>query len=178
MRQRASIRGVCMIDGPGQEEAIAGRPAHDHLTNSSSSRRTQLTICLPLSINSSHADCRTGAFFLETEARCVNEPPRGAAGISAKLPNLFCCRLTAGHRRRYLGRLGKGNGEAWGCVGRASRTPALRSEMFHRPARRLAQREAVETTPLGALRLTGTQRDIIRDVALQVPPWCRDAYLQ
>jgi hypothetical protein len=62
-RQRASIRGVCMIDRPGQEQAIAGRPAHDHWTNASSSGCTQPTICLPLSINSSHADSRTERFF-------------------------------------------------------------------------------------------------------------------
>src|SRR5947208_16867917 len=36
MRQRASIRGVSLM-GPGQEGAIAGRPAHDHRMNSPSS---------------------------------------------------------------------------------------------------------------------------------------------
>jgi hypothetical protein len=33
----------CDIDGPGQEEAIAGRPTHDHRMNSPSSGRIQPT---------------------------------------------------------------------------------------------------------------------------------------
>jgi hypothetical protein len=45
MRQRASIQGVSLM-GPGQEGAIAGRPAHDHWMNSPSSGRIQPTIRL------------------------------------------------------------------------------------------------------------------------------------
>src|SRR5206468_5922948 len=65
MRQRASIRGVSLM-GPGQEGAIAGRPAHDHRMNSPSSgthtAHYSPVMIAPLSINSSHADC--ALFFL------------------------------------------------------------------------------------------------------------------
>jgi hypothetical protein len=41
-----AARGYAIIDGPGQEGAIADRPAHDHWTNSPSSGRIQPTIRL------------------------------------------------------------------------------------------------------------------------------------
>jgi hypothetical protein len=59
-----------IIDGSGQEEAIAGRPAHDHWMNSPSSGRIQPTIrCDELHLCRSihrHADCRPErSFFSE-----------------------------------------------------------------------------------------------------------------
>jgi hypothetical protein len=41
-----AARGHAIIDGPGQERAIAGRPTHDHWMNSPSSERIQPTIRL------------------------------------------------------------------------------------------------------------------------------------
>jgi hypothetical protein len=41
-----AARGHAIIDGLGQEEAIVGRPAHDHWMNPPSSGRIQPTIRL------------------------------------------------------------------------------------------------------------------------------------
>jgi hypothetical protein len=50
-----------MIDRPGQEGPIAGRPAHDHCTTHLAPDARSPAICRPLSINS--ADCRPERFF-------------------------------------------------------------------------------------------------------------------
>jgi len=54
-----AARGHAVINGSGQEETIAGRPTHDHGTNSPSYGRIQLTIRLWLRLCRSigrHAD--------------------------------------------------------------------------------------------------------------------------
>jgi hypothetical protein len=79
MASRSSRRNCVVVaseyhwDGPGQEGAIARRSAHDPWMNSAQLRThtahySPVTIA-PLSINSSHADCRPErSFFLSRQA--------------------------------------------------------------------------------------------------------------
>jgi hypothetical protein len=86
-----------IIDGPGQEGAIAGRPAHDHWMNSPSSGRIQPTIPMiaPLSIQTAGLT-------------------HGSSGARALLPS-----IPAISRRHYAPIGGR---RRWAAQARSSRT--------------------------------------------------------
>src|SRR5207248_11091992 len=71
-----------IIDGPGQEGAIAGRPAHDHWMNSPSSGRIQPTILfacdelhLCRSIHRTQTAGLSAPFFVKCGPRAPAKPP-------------------------------------------------------------------------------------------------------
>src|SRR6266480_1252331 len=78
-----------IIDGPGQEGAIAGRPAHDHWMKLAQLRTHTAhyspVMIAPLSINSSHADCRPERLFFSGAPQC-HRLPKGEISNRSKLP--------------------------------------------------------------------------------------------
>ena len=86
-------QGVSLM-GPGQEGAIAGRPAHDHRMNSPSSgthtAHYSPVMIAPLSINSSHADCAL-FFFLTSRGHwhC------GGRNFTPRIPSRLSPRFAA-----------------------------------------------------------------------------------